>query len=115
MLMLDMTGLTHRGPEKIVADHCSHFGRATIIRLLPPDRRREYGIAAVKMRSLAEAKDIARRFGDAQFGTMVLIRLIQQHKACTASTPPDDQCLAVNVSSLSHPAGDLQRPEMQLF
>ena len=113
MLTLDMTGLPHGGPEKMVADHCSHFGCATIIRLLPPDRRREYGIAAVKMRSLAEAQDIAQRFGDAQFGTMVLIRLIQQQKAHAAPSVDEDPCLAAGLTSPFPSRGDSQPPQMQ--
>jgi hypothetical protein len=97
MLTLDMTSLSHDGPEKIVADHCAHFGSATIIRLLPPDHRREYGIAAVKMRSLVEARNIASRFGDAQFGSIVLIRLTPRKQENAALQNADAMPLAANI------------------
>lgn len=79
MLILDMQGSSNCEPERIVAEHCSRFGSATVIRLPMPDERREYGIAAVKMRSSAEANAIARKFGDARFGRIVLIRLRERN------------------------------------
>lgn len=80
MLNVDMAEWAGAGPEHIVAHHCSCFGRPTIIHLLPPDSRREYGIAAVKMPSPADAMKVAGEFGDAQCGSIVLIRLARRAK-----------------------------------
>jgi hypothetical protein len=89
MLMLDRRGVSNREPEEIIASCCSPFGYATVIRVLAPDDRREYGIAAVKMRSCEEALRIARKFGDAQLGSIVLIRLIQHSESGRRSKKDD--------------------------
>ena len=99
MLILDMADLSVVPPEHLVAHHCSYFGRPTIIHLLPPDSRREYGIVAVKMPTLAEAMNVAREFGDAQCGSIVLIRLARQAK--TKSVPSSSMRESLQVPSPS--------------
>lgn len=91
MLHVDMAEWAGAGPEHIVAHHCSCFGRPTIIHLLPPDSRREYGIAAVMMPSALDAMKVASEFGDAQCGSIVLIRLARQAKTNSVPSPSTEE------------------------
>ena len=76
MLTLNIASLSEAELKEIVADHCSHFGCPTTIKVLPPEERREYGIALVEMSSSGEANNLARNFGDSQYGSrLVVIKL----------------------------------------
>ena len=82
MLTLDIDGLSEPELNKVVADHCSAFGCPTTVKVLPPDDRREYGIALVEMASSGEANNLAREFGGSQYGSrLVVINLYHDKKA----------------------------------
>lgn len=82
MLTLNLVSLSEAELEKIVTDHCSHFGGLTTVKVLPPEERREYGIALVEMSSSREANSLARKFGDSQYGSrLVVIKLYHDEGA----------------------------------
>ncbi len=82
MLTLNIASLSEAELKKIVADHCSPFGCLTTVKVLPPEERREYGIALVEMSSSREANNLARKFGDSQYGSrLVVIKLYHREKA----------------------------------
>ncbi len=79
MLTLDMAGLTETALAKMVAARCSEFGTGEVLRVLPPDQRRDYGIAVVQMSSMREACDLTKKFGGLPYRSrLVVINLIQQ-------------------------------------
>ena len=82
MLTLSLASLSEADLMKIVAGHCSPFGCLTAIKVLPPEGRRDYGIALVEMSSSREANNLARKFGDSQYGSrLVVIKLYHSEKA----------------------------------
>ena len=82
MLTLNIASLSEAELKEIVADHCSAFGCLTAVKVLPPEERREYGIALVEMSSSREANNLARKFGDSQYGSrLVVIKLYHGEKA----------------------------------
>ena len=82
MLTLNMASVPEAELAKIVADHCSPFGYPTNVKVLPPEERREYAIALVEMSSSREANNLATKFGDAQYGSrLVVIKLYRIEKA----------------------------------
>ena len=82
MLTVNIASLSEAELMKIVADHCAPFGRLTTVRVLPPEARREYGIALVEMSSSGEADNLARKFGDSQYGSrLVVINLYHGNEA----------------------------------
>lgn len=90
MLTLNIAGLSEAELKTIVADHCSAFGCLTTVRVLPPEARREYGIALVEMSSSGEANNLARNFGDSQYGSrLVVIKLYHGEKATTKGLTRD--------------------------
>lgn len=70
---MNISGLSEPELKKIVVDHCSSFGRPAAVKVLPPDERREYGIALVEMSSSREANSLARKFGDSQYGSRLVV------------------------------------------
>ncbi len=84
MLTLNIASLSETELKKIVADHCSPFGCLTTIKVLPPEECRDYGIALVEMSSSGEANNLARKFGDSQYGSrLVVIKLYHGEKAAS--------------------------------
>lgn len=81
MLTLNISGLSEPELERIVVDHCSSFGRPTTVKVLPPDERRKYGIALVEMSSSREANNLARKFGDSQYGSRLVVIHLHHGKA----------------------------------
>ena len=84
MLTLDLTGLSQTELERVVAEYCSPFGCATILKVLRPDDHSGHGAAAVKMSTMAEADDLARNVGGARCGSKVIIRLLQRGRRIPA-------------------------------
>ena len=77
MLALDLIGLSEPELEKVVAERCSPFGRATVLKVSQPHDRSGHGAALVRMSTVAEADDLARSFGGSRCGSKVIIRLAQ--------------------------------------
>ena len=82
MLTLNIASLSEAELKKNVADRCSSFGCLTTVKVLPPEGRREYGIALVEMSSSGEANNLAKKLGDSQYGSrLVAIKLYHGEKA----------------------------------
>lgn len=77
MLALDMTELDEAGLKKAVCDYLTPFGRPTIIKIMPREDTHQYGVVAVKMSTMDEARRLARCLGHSQYGSIVVIRLAQ--------------------------------------
>jgi hypothetical protein len=77
MLMLDMSDLSAAELEAMVARHLTPFGQPTIVRILPPDGQRQYGMVVVQMASPDEARNLASKLGDSEYNGIVIIRLVQ--------------------------------------
>lgn len=85
MLALDMTGLDEAGLQKAVCDYLTPFGKPTIVKLIPRDDILQYGVVAVKMNTLDEARRLARCLGHSQYGSIVVIRLQQPGSPVTGA------------------------------
>lgn len=77
MLALDMTELDEAGLKKAVSDYLTPFGRPTIVKIMPRADNLQYGVVAVKMATMDEARRLARSLGHSQYGSIVVIRLMQ--------------------------------------
>lgn len=77
MLALDMTELDEPRLKKAVCDYLTPFGKPTIIKIMPRDDHLQYGVVAVKMSTMDEARHLARCLGHSQYGSIVVIRLVQ--------------------------------------
>ena len=100
MLTLNLASLSEAELKNIVADHCSSFGCPTTVKVLPPEERREYGIALVEMSSSGEANNLARKFGDSQYGSrLVVIKLYHGEKLTPKDLDPGESS---GVFKLAH-------------
>lgn len=77
MLALDMTALDETALRKAVCDYLTPFGTPTIVKIMPREENHQYGVVAVKMSTMEEARRLARCFGHSQYGSIVVIRLRQ--------------------------------------
>ncbi len=101
MLTVDLAGLSQAELKSVVAGHCSAFGRLTTIRVLPPEKRREYGIALVEMSSSEEANNLARSIGDSQYGSRLVVIKLYADENATAKGPTCDSPLLMRDQDLA--------------
>ena len=90
MLVVDMTDLPHAMLHSLVADHCSRFGSATLLKVLPPDDHNELGIAEIEMATPDEADNLARRYGDSRNDRRVVIVLVQKELTAASAISSAD-------------------------
>jgi hypothetical protein len=81
MLIVDMTNLSQTDLKKSIADRCSDFGHATVLKVLRPEGPSDFGAAALEMSDLEEAEHLAREFSGSRCGCKVIIRLVQAGQA----------------------------------
>jgi hypothetical protein len=78
MLTMDMTGLSDRGLEKIIAERCSQFGSVASLTVLPAHDNCDSAVAFVSMSTADQMERVATQIGDSRSDSFVFIRIKQE-------------------------------------
>jgi hypothetical protein len=83
MLTIDMTNLSERGLETIIAERCSQFGSVASLTILLADDTCDSAVAFVSMSTADQLDRVATYIGDSRSDSFVFIRIEKEKR-----TPP---------------------------
>ena len=80
MLTIDMTNLSQRGLEKIIAERCSQFGSVASLTVMLADDNCESAVAFVSMSTADQLDRVATHIGDSRSDSFVFIRIEREQR-----------------------------------
>jgi hypothetical protein len=80
MLTINMTNLSERGLEKIIADRCSQFGSVANLTVMLADDNCESAVAFVSMSTADQLDRVATHIGDSRSDSFAFIRIEREKR-----------------------------------
>jgi hypothetical protein len=83
-MTLDISRMTDQELRRLIAAWCSEFGSVKNVKIFRVRETRICDFAAIEMSARNEALEVARKLGDSDFGSVVIMKLRQEQKSLPA-------------------------------